>query len=216
MRRRGIGNMMGQPSGGGAFSFGYLNTVGNATNAVSYTFSSVALGEADASRRIFVGIFGRTTGTGGVSSVTIGGVSASLHAQGTSSVTGDTTTAIFSAPVPSGTTGDVVVTFNSGQVRSAIALWRYVGETPSLVDSGSGDVSDITITTASSGFVIGVSAGAVDLGKEEFSVLTVDGLTLVESGFKLCAASDLTTGSNITDGTNVEYGSFTMASFTES
>ncbi len=92
----------------------------------TYTFASQALGTASADRKIVVGIVGAAGGARTISSVTVGGVSATalgtLYAPLAGVMVG-----FYIASVPTGTTGSVVVTWSSGCVRCAIGLWAVTG-----------------------------------------------------------------------------------------
>ena len=96
----------------------------SATNATAYTFSGAALGTAAANRKISVGVVGAVLGAPAVSTLTIGGVSASvvIAAEGT-----DATGEIWAADVPTGTTGDIVVTFASGSGRCCLSVDAIYG-----------------------------------------------------------------------------------------
>lgn len=82
------------------------------SNLLAYTFTARAIGAADIGRRIFVAATSSATSINAhVSAVTIGGVSATIHAEaGNTGNTRNGVVAIASAIVPSGTTADVVVT----------------------------------------------------------------------------------------------------------
>lgn len=113
-------------------------------DASSYTFSGCDLGGADATREIFVVISAGGVAANAVSSVTIGGVAASL---GTAYyVSGpNTLISVARAVVPSGATGNVVVTLNGSCANAAIAVYRVVNR----VASGTGHVDTATATVNS-------------------------------------------------------------------
>lgn len=106
----------------------YLQLTKDATDLSTYTFSSVNFSTASTDRRIIVAISGRTqdgTSSGNViSSVTIGGVSATIavQAQNSGNVQG-----IAIALVPTGTSGDVVVVFSETMTNADIATYRTTG-----------------------------------------------------------------------------------------
>lgn len=140
--------------------FGFLQQATDTANRTIYTFASQNLGTADADRYIIVGIQSRlSAGPHTVSSVTVGGVSA------TPVVTADRGTnsrgSIYIAAVPTGTTGDVVVTLSTGILRCGIALWRAVGidsATPTDTETSVAETNDPagSIDVPAGGFAVGV------------------------------------------------------------
>ncbi len=97
------------------------------TALTTYTFSSLSLGAADATRRIVVAIAGQRLGSpAAVSSVTIAGISASLVASRQTGNGNDHTVEIWSAAVPTGASGNVVVTFNTGHLRCSVSVFRLL------------------------------------------------------------------------------------------
>lgn len=106
----------------------FLQTNGDATDLTTYTFSAENLGAANAERFIICGIEGRSNDGGArtISSVTIGGQSATINIQ--THVSGNTA-AIAIAKVPSGATGDVVVVWSSTMGNAVIALYRATNVT---------------------------------------------------------------------------------------
>ncbi|MFG1333976.1 hypothetical protein V5F41_22330 [Xanthobacter autotrophicus] len=113
-------------------------------DASSYTFSGCDFGGADAAREIFILISAGGVAATAVSSVTIGGVAASL---GTPYfVAGpNTLISVARALAPSGAAGNVVVTFNGSCADAAIAVYRAVNR----VASGAGHVDMATVTASS-------------------------------------------------------------------
>ena len=125
------------------------------------TFSSEAIGVADANRRVVVAAhYYGSTGT--VTAVTVGGVSAD------SVVTvdaGSHTTSMWIASVPTGTTADVVCTFGGSPTFVYIGIWSCGGlitNTPVDTDTSIADPGTATLTTVDGGFCI--SAGTTNNG----------------------------------------------------
>ncbi|MFG1321233.1 hypothetical protein [Xanthobacter autotrophicus] len=114
------------------------------TDVSTYTFTGCDIGVADASREVFVVISNICAAATAISSVTIGGVAASV---GTSYYVSGVLAlvSVAWATVPAGTTGNVVVTLNGSAQNCAIAVYRTVNR----VASGAGHVDMATITTAS-------------------------------------------------------------------
>ena len=109
---------------GGAPELEYLQVTPDNGTAASYTFPSQNLGEADASRIIVVFIRGYRDAGGTISSVTIGGVAATIHLNNS---IGDGSTATVSAVVPTGTSGDIVVNWGLTQAGCTIITYSIVG-----------------------------------------------------------------------------------------
>ena len=126
---------------GGGSSFGFLAGYQSAADApTAWTLTGATLGAESADRVIIVAAVCQTT----ITSLTIGGVSATLdvqHAGGSS-----TRAWIGHASVPTGATGDVVVTFAAQSTRHGLGLWRASGGTLSLVGSGTGNALNLTVS----------------------------------------------------------------------
>jgi hypothetical protein len=148
-------------------SVSFLQAATDNSDLTTYTFSAQNLGAAASDRHIIVAIATRKAGaTFSVSSVTIGGVAATIVKQQAHTVTNTSISAIAIANVPTGATGDVVITFSTGVLRCGIGLWRadnLLTATP--YDSDSSIASDPTVNLDTPiGFAIGVGApsGAVN------------------------------------------------------
>jgi hypothetical protein len=102
----------------------------NTSNLTTYTFSACDLGTADADRSIIVAVgAGRVSaGSRTVSSLTIGGVSATFA--GRKQTVNLNANEIWYAKVPTGATGDVVVTFNAGMIACGIGIWSVLNLGP--------------------------------------------------------------------------------------
>jgi len=128
--------------------------------STTYTFTSLAIGNPDSLRAIFVGVTGANGGT--VNSVTVGGISATQVVANTGT---NFSLALWVAVVPTGTTANVVVTFAAGQARCAVQIVRMVGYnslTPTDTDApaGGGDASrTITIDAPANGGVMSFACG---------------------------------------------------------
>src|SRR3990167_2651308 len=138
----------------------FLQAAVDTTEATIYTFSSQSLGTAAADRYIVVAIAARGLGTTRtISSVTVGGVSATINVQ-TPNITSNTSlTGIVIAAVPTGTTGDIVITFDAQMLRCGIGLYRVtnlVSATPTDTDGSTAADPSVTLTTVDGGIAIGV------------------------------------------------------------
>jgi hypothetical protein len=182
-----------------AVALSYLQTATNTTDASSYTFSAQALGAAAADRYIVVGIGGRNGAASlAISSVTIGGVSATVIKQqsstGTASGgTGTTSAGLAIAAVPSGTTGDIVVNFSATSLRCVCSMWRMTG----LVSATANDSQSSTATPPSAGVAIptdGAAIGMVAGGQNASPTVTWTNLTeqydALTEAFCVSSASD--------------------------
>tara|TARA_R110000765_G_C18807884_1_gene594340 strand:+ start:165 stop:824 length:660 start_codon:yes stop_codon:yes gene_type:complete len=114
-------------------------------NATVYTFSGKAFGDAAADRLMVVGI-GAANNSNAISSVTIGGVSATETVTSIS-VAAENRLGMYQAIVPSGTTGDVVVTFAGAKVRCHIGVWRVTGVTAAASATDSDSAADPVATS---------------------------------------------------------------------
>lgn len=136
--------------------------------STSLTASGVAIGTADANRLVVVAIGGRYDSGAGYSTVTIGGVSATIHDQ-TDSNSDERIVCIASAIVPTGTTANVVVTLTGGSVRSgngicvaAFALYNCTFQqiAKDSVDTGSQGTRSAPLTDVEAGnYLIGITQG---------------------------------------------------------
>lgn len=133
----------------------------NASNISTYIFSSVPFGAAASDRLLIVALGGGSSANGmTLDSVTIGGVSATIHVQDNN--TGNTRNghaAIASALVTAGTSGDVVINWTgpSFMLDTAYALYRVTGlvsTTPTDTATASGASPTMNIDRANQGFII--------------------------------------------------------------
>jgi hypothetical protein len=157
-----LGNpiMMGASAGGVAAVSRTANAV-NASNLTTYTFTSQSLGAAAGNRKIVVCV-NCTHGSSGisVSSLTVGGVSASLVKAQPANTETSYRTEIWQADVAAGTTGNVAVTFSSAPNQCGIGVYRVTGA-KSAAHATAGDNTSPgseTINVPANGILIG-SAG---------------------------------------------------------
>lgn len=161
-------DMQQEPLFGVSGSLSFLQGAVSTANQTTYTFSSQNLGTAASDRYIIAAI--STTGIAdaqiNVSSVTIGGVSATQVVTNNFNSVSSGLVALYIAAVPTGTTGNVVVTFDAGCARAGIALYRVTGlgsATASATgqdedNEGSANPSESTgINVPADGFAIGAS-----------------------------------------------------------
>ena len=137
----------------------FLQAVTSTTDTNVYTFSSVNLGAAASDRYIIVTAMTRKAGASTtLTSITIGGVTATIVKQVTNNVTNTDVAAIVIAAVPTGTTGDIVVTWGATMVRCAIGVYRVTGlvsATASDSDSSTANDPTVNLDCPAGGFIIG-------------------------------------------------------------
>ena len=131
----------------------------------TYTFSSKDLGSSATSHKVIVGASGGGSGPGSVSSITVGGSSAtvSVSVQANS----EQRTELWYIDGVTATSGNIVVTFSggSGCHRCGIGVWAiYNGATGAANDTGSStsDPATDTLNISAGGVAIGYAKGGVD------------------------------------------------------
>lgn len=126
----------------------------NANNQTVYTFAGTLIGAASPSRRVVVAF--STSSTRTISSVTIGGIAATIDA--THTLAGTARIGIASAVVPTGTTADIVITFDGTGASCGVGVWTLNYGGPTLQTAlGSGDPISLTVATQTGDIVIAVS-----------------------------------------------------------
>jgi hypothetical protein len=142
-------------------SISYRAAPGSASDLSTYTFSGVSIGTAGANRHVIVGIMSLADNLGvtGISSVTIGGVTATTQVAVNDTATGSFSALVIAA-VPTGTTGDVVVNMTTTQARLRIGVWAaYDLTSPTAVttnQSKNANPSVLNINTQAGDIVVGV------------------------------------------------------------
>lgn len=126
----------------------------DAVDRSTYTFSAQALGVAAANRKIVVAICYSTTAS--ITSVTIGGVTASQVVAATG--TGGMKIELWQAAVPTGTTGDIVIVHPGTSDRDGIGVWAVYGAQSAANDTGSSTGVDPLADT------LNIPAGGVAIG----------------------------------------------------
>lgn len=155
----------------------YLQLTKDTADNSTYTFSAVNFGTASSDRKIIVAVSGRTldgSSSGNViTSVTIGGVSATISVQAQNS---GNTQGIAIAAVPTGTSGDVVVVFSETMTNADIATYSTTGISSNVAFStGTSTANPLTAN-------IDVPAGgiAVALAKSDDGTATATWAGLTE------------------------------------
>ena len=136
-------------AGGGTLTGAFLQGAGDSTDLTTYTYASQNLGTASSDRVVVVAVSGRQSSARTITSVTIGGVSATeIGTRGSS----QNPLGIWMAAVPTGTTGDVVATFSGAMLRSTIILWAVTGG--ATLSGASSGTDTATVTGVTGGFII--------------------------------------------------------------
>lgn len=201
----------------------FLASTVDTANATNYTFSSQTLRAS-----MVVAITRSGAATQGVSSVTVGGVSATLGV-GNVSANGEGYCGLFHVSGVTPGTGDIVVNGSSAANRCGIATWETTGRsaTPHHTASdpySAGDADpSVSLNIPASGFAIAAVHAAGGVGSESVTWTnlterydaTIESAGNVQSG----ASDDFTaaeTGRTITanrsDDTN-QYGALVALSF---
>lgn len=136
-----------------------------------YTFSSHAIGTASADRVVVVAIYGGFLTTArAVSTVTIGGNSATVYATQVDVAPARPKLAFAFLPVPTGTTANIVVTWNGTMDFCTIGVWAVTGvgsissifSSASDVNAGAGATRTINNLVVPAGGAIIAISGFVD------------------------------------------------------
>lgn len=139
------------------------------TNASTYTFTSAAIGTADATRRVVVvAHWAQATNNRTLTSATIGGIAATIHQQ--SNPANLASVAIISALVPTGTTATIVLNFNASADRCKIGVFRSVNEQVASPNDTQVDTSftsnalSVSLAVPQDGWVVAGSTNATGAG----------------------------------------------------
>lgn len=133
--------------------FAFLQSVNSTANLAAYTFAAQNFGAAATNRYIIAVI--NMDGTDGVTSVTIGGVAATVVA---TAVTGSLyVSSIAIALVPTGATGDVVIDPLASGTQCQVSLYRatnLVSATPIATTTSSSSNPTLNINVQAGGFAV--------------------------------------------------------------
>jgi len=143
-------------------------------NVTTYTFAGANIGAADAARYVIVLVTHASSAGAArtVSSATIGGISASIHANAGAASAQGLGTAILIALVPTGTTATISITLSGGGGSCDIGVYRVVGlasatpfDTATASDAaGGGVLTTNTLDVPHRGLVLGVANFEADSG----------------------------------------------------
>jgi hypothetical protein len=181
----------------------YRTHVENSANLAVYTFNAVAIGAAEATRRVHVGI-AANTGVVMPSGLTINGAAATLNATANAA---NSNAQIYTGLVPTGTTCTIEVSYASTRAHQGITVWTSVG-LGSNAAFGSGGVQNpqgsqdinLDVPTKVGGFILCQAFYTSDVGVLTWSpaAITPRHSTMIEaSGFHYAASGS-------TDGTTFD------------
>lgn len=131
----------------------YTDSSASNTDLTTYTFSSLSIGEASTSRHVIVAVLA-SNAAATVSTLTVGGVSASLAKRATAT---NGIAEIWIVAVPTGATGNVVVTFNAGNNRASVGVWaayNLLSATATDSDESNADPGVISIDVQAGGILV--------------------------------------------------------------
>lgn len=163
-------------------------------NNTVYTFSNVAIGDADDNRIVAVAAFANGLG-GDLVGVTIGGITATRASSFFSSETAGNAAGIFYANVPTGTTATVVITCPDAAARCATAVYRIIpgyGRIPTIGSAGdyASSISETEVVGGATvwGAVTPSASAAYTVERNGTSLATsissvYSGSSLVKSGY---------------------------------
>lgn len=191
-----------------AISYTYNGTTnGSGTSVTQITITGVAFGSEAAGRIVVIVMSAGSNVTAQLSSVTIGGVSATIATQNTTSFRQN---AIIYATVSSGTSGNVVLNYTAS-ISSTPAIFAYsiYNATNSTHEAAQVSINDATgvsatrsvsLTYSNNSVVIGgYSAGAYDpLQSLTWTNATIDSELEAGSAVNASASSLKTTGATTT------------------
>jgi hypothetical protein len=151
-------------------TFSWTDNAFDTSNSTAYTFSGKTIGTAASNRSVIVGVQGGD-GTATVSTLTVGGVSASYV---TRVQNGSQTMELWKAAVPTGTTADVVVTWSGGQNRCAMGCGAAYGAATSATATASSTANPMAASLAipANGFGLGYGCDGGSGGTYTWTNLT--------------------------------------------
>lgn len=163
-----VNQLSGFGAGGSAVAptLTFIGTASLTTNTSTYTFSSQDIGTPGSDRLVVVvaAAYESSSSAGDTpSSITIGGVSATIHATGAGTGFNSASVSIASLLVASGSTADIVVTMPDAQVGMAIvvlALTGYSSAVPTTDATAISGGTDISLSMAVGPLHVGIIASA--------------------------------------------------------
>lgn len=179
-----------------AFSITYVGSATNTTAGTSFSFNSQAIGTADATRIVVVGIADAVTAAITVTGVTIAGNAATQATSAASDSGGGALSDIWYLAVPTGTTANIVVSVSSSQTRAAIVVYSVTNSAGGF-SSASNTASGPAVTTLGATATVPSGGGAIAVLNSHTSA----------------AATTVTNGGNLTiDNNGTAFGNSAIGS----
>lgn len=152
--------MVNQLIGFGAGGAGVATITGtahavSASDLTEYTFAGQAIGTAAGNRKVVVCV-GAGASNRTISTLTVGGVSASLVKRQQST---NNTAEIWQAAVPTGTTADIVITFSGANNQVGIGVFAVYGAQSAAHDTGASTANPMTDNLDIPAFGVAVGVG---------------------------------------------------------
>jgi len=141
-------------------TYSFAGSAVDANNLTTYTFSNHSIGTASATRKVVVCIAGNGTAAGrSVSSVTVGGASATELIDYQNPTGTDQVSAMYQIDVSSGTTANIVVTFNDTMADMGIGVFAVYDAAVSVTatDTDPSEPGALSINVPANGVVIACS-----------------------------------------------------------
>jgi hypothetical protein len=138
----------------------FASSAVSASNLTTYTFASQSISTAKDGRYIVVGIYQASAPLVSVSTVTVGGVSATII--GSAASAANNVVVFYGVRVNEGTTATIEVTFSGGALCASIGVWAlYDLNSFTAVDTGTSTANPgtDTLTTRDGGVAIAFAAG---------------------------------------------------------
>jgi hypothetical protein len=193
--------------GGTPFGITFISDATLSTVGTTYTFTSQAIGTADPTRLVVVGIGHGVSGRT-VTSATIGGISAT-QATGAQPSGSGSNTDIWYAAVPTGTTATIVINYSGSEDRTAIAVYSVIGTGLAFSAANGTTISSGTPTSVST-TVITPSGGVVAVAITHVGAITaITGSNLtsdISAGLPSGSSGTLLAGHDTSHSGSTAYG----------
>lgn len=146
----------------------FRTSVSDVTSQATYTLTDVDIGAADPTRRVIAGVTAGILSARTISSATIGGVTAAIHAE-LNDANADDYAGFISALVPTGTTATFAITMSSTCLNMVIGSYRLINETVSTphatatTNAGTAGAYSVSINVPANGALV-AAAKAIGSG----------------------------------------------------
>jgi hypothetical protein len=195
----------------------FQQTAVSTTDATTYTFTSQNIGTAFSGRVVVVGISAFSSPASVFSSVTIGGVTATLLSEGFAGSTA-AQAAIYALRVDTGTTADIVVNFTATKSNCGIAIWTLENATGFSTQTfqtvttftGASVTNTFPVVTANDAIIVMARIRSANVGTYTLTGVTENFESVVETGVsaQLGGFTDISADATNYDVTIASSGSF--------